>query len=272
MPELPEVEVTMLGIRKALLDRTIKKVILGDKPLRAPLDPALYNLEGAKVLQLGRRAKYIMVHTDKGGLILHLGMSGHLRVLPKETALQKHDHFALINDLEEEIILNDARRFGLVVYVPEGQDPNELPFIKKLGPEPFDDSFNAQYLYSRLKGSSSAVKKLLMDNSIVVGVGNIYASEVLFASGISPKRCGNTISLEECSLITKHIRSILKAAVRSGGTTVRDFSGADGRPGYFALKLKVYGRRGEPCPVCNSPIVSATIGMRNSFYCPKCQK
>ncbi len=272
MPELPEVEVTMRGIAPHLLHGQIKEVILGTKNLRLPLSPDLLNLDGAKVLKLQRRAKYILVFTDKGTLVLHLGMSGHLRVLPQKESLGKHDHFALVMDSGKELILNDIRRFGLAVYVKVDDNPLLLPFLKDLGPEPFSLEFNANYLFEKIKKRRLPIKQLLMDNKVVVGVGNIYASEVLFATSISPLRKGCEITHSECEALVSAIVAILKASIEKGGTTIRDFSGADGKPGYFVQNLHVYGHKGEPCPRCGTAIEEVTLGQRSSFYCPNCQK
>lgn len=272
MPELPEVEVTKRGIEKVLLNSTITKVFIGEKSLREPLSSKLKELEGAKVLKLSRRAKYIIISTDKGSIILHLGMSGHLKILDYNVDLILHDHFALYLDNGKSIRLNDPRRFGLVLFVPLGEDPYQNKHLSSLALEPFDPKFTKEYLKEKIKNKKMSIKQALMDSKVVVGVGNIYASEVLFLSKIDPRRNANTVSLDECALLVKNIVSVLRASIARGGTTLRDFSGADGKPGYYVQDLNVYGHEGKPCPICQSPICNVTLGQRSTFYCPKCQK
>ncbi len=272
MPELPEVEVTKLGIIDSLKDYTIESVYFGKKSLREPLSPDLLKLKGAKVIDVIRRAKYIIITTTQGSLIIHLGMTGHLKVLAKDTKLVLHDHFELVMSNGKSIRLNDSRRFGLVLYVDKDTDPYSNKYLKDLAMEPFDKAFNAAYLYNKLQHKSVAIKQAIMDNHIVVGVGNIYASEVLFLSKVDPHRPCNKISLAECKCIVKNIVKVLKQSIQSGGTTIRDFSGADGKMGYFVQKLNVYGHEGQECPICKTKILSATIGQRNTYYCPNCQK
>ena len=211
MPELPEVEVTMRGVSPALKDSVIKSVFKGEKKLRIPLSDDLYQLQGAKVLSLQRRGKYIIVTTTKGSIIVHLGMSGHLKVVDHEAPFILHDHFALALDNGKDVRLNDPRRFGLVAYVKEGNDPLASEVLKNLGPEPFSDAFNADYLYNTLKKRHIAVKQAIMDSKVVVGVGNIYASESLFLAEISPLRSASTITREECEKLVEVIRKLLQS-------------------------------------------------------------
>ena len=271
MPELPEVEVTRRGISKVLLNARIKKVVHDDKKLREPYSPMMNQLEGSFVKAVNRRAKYIIVYTDKGSLIIHLGMSGHLHISEDEK-LALHDHFELVLDNGKNVILNDTRRFGLVLYIPKDQNPLLDQHLVNLGPEPFSDDFSAEYLKDKLSHKKKTVKQALMEAEIVVGIGNIYASEILFACKILPTRLANTITLEECSNLVKETRRILHESICSGGTTIRDFEGADGEKGYFVQNLFVYGHRGEPCKICKTPIELVTLGQRSTYYCPKCQK
>ncbi len=271
MPELPEVEVTRRGIEPHVVGFQILKLKHDALQLREPYPEQLTRLVGATVTGVTRRAKYILIHTPKGTLLLHLGMTGHLRVLPEQEPAQAHDHFALYLSNHKVVRFNDIRRFGLVAFIEPDRPWSEDRHLKPLGPEPFSDSFNAEYLYQCLHKRSIAVKQALMDNKIVVGVGNIYASEVLFTTKIAPNRPSNRVTAEECDRLVCAIRTILMAAIEKGGTTIRDFSGADGRAGYFVLNLKVYGHKGEPCCQCGTPIETMVQGQRTSFFCPHCQ-
>ena len=230
MPELPEVEVTLRGIKGALDGALIKSIYHSDKSLRVPMSDDLYKLEGATVTKLERRAKYILITTTKGSVLIHLGMTGHLSVLESSVPRKTHDHFEMVTGSDVIVRLNDTRRFGLV-----------------------------------------SIKQCLMDNAIVVGVGNIYASEVLFESRISPLRLGCSIKKKECELIVANIQKILSSSIEKGGTTIRDFEGADGKLGYFVQNLNVYGHDNEPCRICGTNILSCVQGQRTTYYCPKCQ-
>lgn len=272
MPELPEVEVTMRGIAPVLDGAVIEDVYVGDKPLREPMPRELLGLKGARVQGLSRRAKYILVSTDRGTIIMHLGMTGHLKVVKTGTPRVLHDHFDICLEGGTTVRLNDIRRFGLVTLVPPGEDPLKDRHLIDLGPEPFDPSFDGKYLKERLKGKKIAIKQALMDSKVVVGVGNIYASEVLFLSGISPKKQASRLTLAQCEKVAENIVKVLRASIESGGTTIRDFSGADGKLGYFVQSLNVYGHAGEPCKVCGTKIKSIVQGQRSTFYCPHCQK
>lgn len=272
MPELPEVEVTLRGITKPLLHHRIKKVTLGTHKLRLPLDPKLATLEGAEIDSMQRRAKYIVIKTSQGSVILHLGMTGHLRVRDDFEGLLKHDHFAVTTEEGLSVVLNDMRRFGLVKFVAPGDDPLEDKVFQGMGPEPFSEDFNPRYLYQTLQKRSLAVKVALLDSKVVVGIGNIYASEVLFETGIDPRRRADSLTEDECGKLCLQIKDILQRSIQKGGTTIRDFSGADGKPGYFVQNLKVYGKPGEPCPACGTPIERIEQGQRHTFFCPVCQK
>lgn len=272
MPELPEVEVTKRGIEPYLKDAVITDVYFDDKKLREPFNSNLYNLVDGEVLSVERRAKYILIHTSKGTLLLHLGMTGHLRIISDGREREIHDHFEFSLDNGHTIRLNDTRRFGLVLYFAPNENPFDSPYLNALGPEPLGDEFSSEYLYNALHKKKKAIKQALMDASVVVGVGNIYASEVLFASHISPLRLANTVTKKECDLLTKCIIATLKESISKGGTTIRDFSGADGKMGYFVQNLFVYGHAGEQCKVCGTKIETLVQGQRSTFYCPHCQK
>jgi formamidopyrimidine-DNA glycosylase len=272
MPELPEVEVTKRGIEKPLLNAIISSIYFDDKSLRQPFSPELKKLVNAQVLKIERRAKYIVITTTNGYLVLHLGMTGHLRVLDHETPMDTHDHFEIGLKSGTFIRYNDIRRFGLVLYFDKTKDPYQCEPLKSLGPEPFAKEFTSEYLYSRLNRLKKSIKQALMDNSIVVGVGNIYASEVLFLTRISPLTPSNKITRKQCEALVEQIPLLLKESIKKGGTTIRDFSGADGKLGYFVQNLYVYGHEGEPCKVCGTRIESTVQGQRSTFYCPHCQK
>ncbi len=272
MPELPEVEVTKNGIAGYLKDQKITRVFFDDKSLRKPFSPDLYNLEGAQVKEVARRAKYIIVTTTKGYLLIHLGMTGHLMVLDQGVQRVLHDHFEIELSNQKIIRMNDTRRFGLVLYYPLTQSPYDGEYLKNLGPEPFSEEFNAEYLHTKLLKHTKSIKQTITDNYVVVGIGNIYASEVLFKTRINPTTPANKISLKQCQNLVVAIREILSESIKKGGTTIRDFSGADGKLGYFVQNLNVYGHKDEPCPVCGHKIISIIQGQRSTFYCPKCQK
>ena len=273
MPELPEVEVTKMGISPALLHATVTDVFIGEKSLRVPLSQDLVLLKGHKVTDIARRGKYIVISfDDTSSIIVHLGMTGHFKVQDANAPFILHDHFRMYLDNGQSITLNDARRFGLVIYIRAGDNPYENKFLKVLGVEPFSDNFNATYLLNKFKNKSIAIKVAIMDSHIVVGVGNIYASESLFLSGIDPTTKSCDVKKEQLEKLVDIIKDLLKKSIAMGGTTIRDFSGADGKPGYFVQNLFVYGHEGEPCKVCNTPIVAIEQGQRRTYFCPHCQK
>ncbi|OQX31407.1 MAG: DNA-formamidopyrimidine glycosylase [Candidatus Sedimenticola endophacoides] len=270
MPELPEVETTLRGIAPHLLGRSVRRVIVRQRQLRWPVPAHLpETLAGARISTLRRRAKYLLLETEKGTLILHLGMSGSLRILPPGTPPARHDHFDLVFD-HCCLRLRDPRRFGAVLWCAD--DPLGHPLLAHLGPEPLSEAFSGAYLYEQARTRRVAVKGLLMDGRIVVGVGNIYANEALFLSGIDPRRAACRISKSRYNRLAQQTKEVLEAAVRQGGTTLRDFQREDGKPGYFAQQLRVYGREGQPCPQCGAPVRQARIGQRSSFYCGNCQR
>lgn len=270
MPELPEVEITLRGIRPHLHHQCVANVIIRTADLRWPIPPALPKLlPGETIRGVQRRAKYLLIAFDHGMLILHLGMSGSLRILPQGTPPQKHDHFDLLLDDGQLLRLRDPRRFGAVLW-HEG-DIGEHPLLASLGPEPLGTAFDADYLYRATRSRNTAIKLALMDNHLVVGVGNIYANESLFRAGIRPQRVARKLTRPLCASLVQNVRAVLRAAIRQGGSTLRDFVHSDGSSGYFQQHYFVYGRTGEPCRRCGTPIKRIVLGQRASFYCPHCQ-
>ncbi|ENJ6089374.1 bifunctional DNA-formamidopyrimidine glycosylase/DNA-(apurinic or apyrimidinic site) lyase [Vibrio vulnificus] len=268
MPELPEVEVSRMGITPHLLNQTIQSLIFRTPKLRWVIPSELKKLQGQVIRHIGRRAKYLIIETDVGSAIVHLGMSGSLRVLDADFPAGKHDHVDLKLSNGKVLRYNDPRRFGAWLYVAPGEDHDVLGNI---GPEPLTDAFDGQYMFEKAQGKRVAVKQFIMDNKIVVGVGNIYASESLFRSRILPTRATMSLSAEEWQRLVSHIKQTLQTAIEQGGTTLKDFSQADGKPGYFAQELQVYGKAGELCPECGEAIQEQKIGQRNTFYCSYCQ-
>jgi formamidopyrimidine-DNA glycosylase len=270
MPELPEVETTARGIEPHVLNNTVSDVIIRDGRLRWPVPPDLArHIVGQTVKKVWRRAKYLLLNVGGGSVIVHLGMSGSLRVLSKNAPLRPHDHVELVFADDACLRLHDPRRFGCVLWV-EG-DANQHPRLASLGIEPLSDQFNGAYLYRLACGRKTAVKKFIMDSRIVVGVGNIYANEALFLSGVHPVRAAGRVGLQRYERICAAIKQTLREAIVAGGTTLRDFYNSAGDPGYFALALNVYGREREPCPHCGAGIRRKVIGQRSTFYCPRCQ-
>ena len=271
MPELPEVETTVNGIKPWLENKKIKQINVYNQSLRwkIPDDlPKKYLAE--KIVSVTRRAKYILVHLEsEATIIIHLGMSGSLVINTNDKPLAKHDHFEMIMDDNTVLRYNDPRRFGCVL---DTQDYIEHKLLKHLGPEPLTDEFNGKLLKTKAKNKTLAVKNFIMDGKVVVGVGNIYASEALFMAKINPNKPTNKVSLVKYNTLAGTIKKVLSNAIKSGGTTLNDFVNAEGKPGYFAQKLMVYGRTGKPCVICEKPITQKTIGQRSTFYCTNCQK
>jgi formamidopyrimidine-DNA glycosylase len=271
MPELPEVETTRRGIETPLLKQRILALRVRERRLRWPIPEALeQRVVGQTVMAVERRAKYLLLRLQSGTLIVHLGMSGSLRVLPADSAVRKHDHVDWVLDSGDCLRLHDPRRFGAVLWC-EG-DGRDHPLLASLGPEPLDTAFNADYLYQIAQKRRVPIKSLIMDSKVVVGVGNIYASESLFLARIHPQRLSHRIARARLERLALSITQVLRQAIQQGGSTLRDFRQADGQPGYFAQSLNVYGRTGEPCPVCATPIMQKRIGQRSSFYCKRCQR
>jgi formamidopyrimidine-DNA glycosylase len=272
MPELPEVETTLRGIEPSLDGRTIREVVVRNPSLRWPVPPEISRAEGRQVAHCRRRAKYLLVEVagEAGGLLIHLGMSGSLRVCEADEAPRKHDHFDLVLDDGRCIRFNDPRRFGLLLWWDPPAESH--PLLASLGPEPLSERFTGEHLRHRSRGRKGAVKNFIMDGKIVVGVGNIYASEALFMAGIHPARAAGRISAQRYEALAAAIRDVLARAIRHGGTTLRDFLNSEGNPGYFAQELLVYEREGLPCFQCGAPIRRKVIGQRSSYFCVRCQR
>ena len=271
MPELPEVETTRRGIAPHLTGQRVSQVCIRHPRLRWPIPSELPGLlKGRKILDVARRGKYLLIRFHHGHLLIHLGMSGSLRVLETGLAAHKHDHFDLCLGSGLCLRLHDPRRFGAVLWTSD--PPRQHPLLASLGPEPLGDDFDGHYLHQQGQTRRVAIKNLIMDSHVVVGVGNIYASESLFLAGIHPGRACNRIAAERYAALAEAIRTVLSAAIDQGGTTLRDFRREDGRPGYFAQQLQVYARTDEPCPSCGTPIRSRVIGQRSSYFCARCQR
>jgi len=271
MPELPEVETTRRGIAPHLEGRRVRKVVVRQPRLRWPVPPRLAReLTGQRIEHVRRRGKYLLLETAAGTAILHLGMSGSLRVLDAAEPPQAHDHVDICLDNGRCLRLRDPRRFGAVLWTTRPAAQHRL--LRDLGPEPLGEAFDADYLFQRSRGRRGAIKPFIMDSKVVVGVGNIYASEALFLAGINPKTPAGRIGRARMQRLVEAIRAVLARAIEQGGTTLRDFSDSAGRPGYFQQQLQVYGRAGEPCRRCGGNIRSLTLGQRNTFYCPRCQR
>jgi len=270
VPELPEAETTRRGIEPHVLGRRIEHVTVRQPQLRWPVPVDLEErLRGARVNSLARRGKYLLLYTTRGAAILHLGMSGSLRILEGAVPHGTHDRVDIALSGGKHLRFHDPRRFGAVLW--GGDAPEGHPLLSKLGPEPLGDAFRGSTLWRASRGRRVAVKNFLMNSHIVAGVGNIYASEALFAAGIHPSRAAGRIGEKRYDLLAEVLRAVLCEAIEAGGTTLRDFVREDGRPGYFRIRLKVYGRAGEPCVACGGAIRQSRIGQRSSFYCPSCQ-
>lgn len=271
MPELPEVETTRRGIAPLLEGRRVSAVHVHDRRLRQPVPadlPAL--LIGRRLAAVTRRAKYLLFAFDSGTLIAHLGMSGSLRVVPAHAPRLAHDHLDIEFGAGHCLRLRDPRRFGLMLWT--AADPAAHVLLRTLGPEPFAAEFDAGYLHTLARGRRGAVKNFIMDGHVVVGVGNIYASEALFRAGIHPARAAGRVGRTRYGVLVGHVRDVLAEAIEAGGTTLRDFVRNDGEPGYFRHNLKVYGRAGEPCVTCSHPLGMRVIGQRSSYFCTRCQR
>ncbi len=268
MPELPEVETTVRAIKK-FENNILQKIVVHNENLRWKIDKKIHqDVKNKLIKKITRRAKYILINFNDSSLMIHLGMSGKLRIQNiKNNFFKKHDHVELIFD-KEKVIFNDTRRFGSIHF---SEDYKNHRLIKNLGVEPLSKEFNKDYIFDICKTKNISIKKLIMDQNVVVGVGNIYASESLFLARINPKRLSKNISIEECDALIRAIKKILKYAIKKGGTTLKDFYSADGSEGYFSLSLKVYGRNEEPCKNCKTPIKKIVLGQRATFYCSICQ-
>jgi len=268
MPELPEVETTRRGIEPHVRGQIIDAVIVREARLRWPVSSEVATLAGRRIVELSRRGKYLIMRLDRGNLLWHLGMSGSMRVLPTGGAGEAHEHVEMRLANGQSLKFRDPRRFGALLY--SAGDPLEHRLLRDLGPEPLSDDFDADYLYGRCRGRRVAIKTLLMNSHIVVGVGNIYASEALYRAGIRPTRAAQRISRARIAALVDAVRATLGEAIAHGGTTLQDFVQADGRPGYFRHELRVYGNTAE-CKRCGKPIRHIVQAQRSSYYCPVCQ-
>jgi formamidopyrimidine-DNA glycosylase len=268
MPELPEVETTRRGIEPFLLDQSILAIEVRQPRLRWPVDLPP-NLAGSKVINVSRRGKYILITTHVGTLLIHLGMSGSLRVVSPQTPPKLHDHIDIKLTGDHWLRFNDPRRFGSFHFQPG--DAHEHWLLKDLGVEPLENEFSGDYLFNSSRRRKVAVKNHIMDGKIVVGVGNIYAAESLFMAKIRPATAAQRVSRLAYENLAQAIRMILARAIKVGGTTLRDFVGSDGQPGYFSQSLNVYGREGQPCRECSSILKGQILGQRSTVYCPSCQ-
>jgi len=268
LPELPEVETTKRGIQPYVENVNLRSIVVRQPRLRWPVSEELSALSMSKVISVERRAKYLLLGLSDGHIIIHLGMSGSLRVVDMNEPAGKHDHVDFLMDNEKIIRYNDPRRFGSVLWT---KDLTNHPLLAKLGPEPLEESFDGDYLFKQREGKTKNIKQFIMDNKIVVGVGNIYANEALFLSGIHPKRSANKISKNRFKLLANNIKWVLSEAIKQGGTTLKDFVGGDGKPGYFQQQLNVYSRGGQACTRCKTTLKEIRLGQRSTVYCPKCQ-
>lgn len=270
MPELPEVETTLRGILPHITQQTIAKVIIRNHRLRWPIPSNMQRLLlGQSIVKAERRAKYLLLTTQTGTIIIHLGMSGSLRILIESQPPKKHDHIDIVFNNQNILRYTDPRRFGAFLWV-EG-DPHQHILLRNCGVEPLSNHFTGKYLHLRAKSRIVPIKAFLMDNKIVTGIGNIYATEALFAAAIHPDTPVKSVKLEQMQVLTKAVKKILKHAIKRGGTTLKDFINSDGKPGYFVNELKVYGRAGLPCVICGKTLQSMKIGQRSTVYCQRCQ-
>ncbi|MBC7979901.1 MAG: bifunctional DNA-formamidopyrimidine glycosylase/DNA-(apurinic or apyrimidinic site) lyase [Armatimonadetes bacterium] len=272
MPELPEVETTRLGISPHIIGHSIREIIIRRHDLRQPISPSLTDLIGRTFEAVTRRSKYLLLKTNaNSSILIHLGMSGSLRIISPAEEWKKHDHFAITLSNGRQLRYHDPRRFGLILHLKESDIQNH-PLLKNLGPEPLEETFTAARLHASLRKKNIPIKVAIMDAKTVVGVGNIYASESLFRSGIHPKLQACKLSKPRAGKLVQAIKEVLTESIQAGGTTLRDFLNTDGAPGYFKQRLFVYDRKGEPCRVCTNPISRGILGQRSTYFCPKCQK
>jgi formamidopyrimidine-DNA glycosylase len=269
VPELPEVEVTRRGIAPQVAGRRISAVVVREPRLRWRVTDEVRRLAGRTVRAVDRRAKYLLLDCGDGHLILHLGMSGSLRLLPSDAAPEKHDHFDLVLG-DRMLRLRDPRRFGAVLWT--ATDLAGHPLLRHLGVEPLSRALDGRRLHSLTRGRRTAIKLVIMDSRRLVGVGNIYASESLFRAGIDPRKPAQRLSLEQCARLSRAIKQTLRAAIRAGGSSLRDFVGSDGVYGCFQQRTRVYDRAGQPCRDCAAPVRRIVQGQRSTYYCPRCQR
>ncbi|ATF09383.1 bifunctional DNA-formamidopyrimidine glycosylase/DNA-(apurinic or apyrimidinic site) lyase [Candidatus Enterovibrio altilux] len=269
MPELPEVEVSRMGIKPHAVGKKITQLNVRQPKLRWVVPAKLYDIEGQIIRSVKRRAKYLILKTDVGYALIHLGMSGSLCIVSEGTMPAKHDHIDLHLSSGQMIRYNDPRRFGAWLWQPN--NGSEHPVLDKLGPEPLTADFTGEYLFEKSCNKRTTIKQFIMNNAVVVGVGNIYANESLFMSNIHPKRPAGHLTREEAARFVANIKSVLLAAIEQGGTTLKNFTQVDGKLGYFTQKLQVYGKQGKPCSICGIKLESAKIGQRNTVFCSACQ-
>lgn len=270
MPELPEVETTRRGIEPYVVGQTIRRLVVREPRLRWRVPPALAReLRGKTIHALSRRGKYLLFDVGTGHLIIHLGMSGSLRVVPRTTLAEKFDHVDVLLASGDCLRLRDPRRFGAVLWA--GTDVMRHKLLAGLGPEPLAAEFSGEYLFNKTRGRRRAIRDVLLDGRVLAGIGNIYANEALYVAGIRPTRAAGRITRKQYAVLAQAICVTLTAAIAAGGTTLRDFRKADGTPGYFRVALKVYGRAGLPCAGCDRPLTAVRLGQRTAFYCRSCQ-
>lgn len=269
MPELPEVETVRAGIAPHIEGQKIRGIEVRNARLRYPIPGDIEKLYGQTIHRVERRAKYLLLYTDTYKVLIHLGMSGAIRILEEEADLKKHDHFILQIDNGKWLVYNDPRRFGFILMY--GLEIS-IPFLEKLAPEPLSADFTAEYLYPKLRARTRPIKSLLMDQAFVVGAGNIYANESLFMAGIHPERPANNLSFKEIERLVQEVKKVLQRAITQGGTTLKDFTAPDGHPGYFAQELLVYGQKNQPCVICQTAIERIVIANRATYFCSQCQK
>ncbi|MDF1678727.1 MAG: bifunctional DNA-formamidopyrimidine glycosylase/DNA-(apurinic or apyrimidinic site) lyase [Legionellaceae bacterium] len=270
MPELPEVETTLNGIAPHIEGTVIQDVIIRQSQLRWPIAEDLpEQLKGQRVGKLSRRGKYLLMPVGSGTVMIHLGMSGHLRIVPRDTPYTRHSHVDILFATNQVLRYTDPRRFGCILWTTDSPLTHKL--LKKLGPEPLSAQFSATYLHQSIQQRQSAIKVLIMNAHVVVGVGNIYATEALFMANIHPQTPGKKISLAACNRLVDAIKRVLATAISQGGTTLKDFKNSDGKPGYFVQQLQAYGRSGLPCVHCHTPLQSIQLGQRSTTFCSRCQ-
>jgi formamidopyrimidine-DNA glycosylase len=270
VPELPEVETSRRGIAPWLEQQEVSDVIVRDRRLRWPVpDDIELRLSGQTIRSVARRAKYLLFDTGAGTAMLHLGMSGSVRIIDQDEPAGKHDHVDIRLESGKALRFRDPRRFGSLLWA---ENPFEHALLRDLGPEPLSNDFDGEYLWHASRGRKVSIKPFIMNSAIVVGVGNIYASEALYSAGIHPKRQAGRVARTRMDRLATSIRSVLQRAIDAGGTTLRDFHGGDGEPGYFKQQLDVYDREGFPCRHCDTPITAAVLGQRSTYYCKTCQR
>lgn len=270
MPELPEVETILRGIAPHITGQIITKVIVRQPQLRWLIEASIKQLNGATITHCERRAKYLLMHTTQGALIWHLGMSGSMRILKKGAKIEKHDHVDIVCDNDVLLRYTDPRRFGACIYT--AAPPSEHKLLNLLGPEPLGDKFDSDYLFRLSRNKNTCIKQFIMDSRVVSGIGNIYACECLFASGIHPSRKAGKISKKRIEQLVAHIKIILQKAIDQGGTSLKDFIQSDGKPGYFKQHLNVYGRKDKKCFTCRNILKVIKQSQRSTFYCGQCQR